>query len=100
MTCTKEQLFGLFATIEKDEEKIDGLKEQIKVIKSGPSGIEAEFKQFAKDYETTKDSLKNAYKYYKERENQKGSDADNDDYFTMCVMIDEELDADKADEAD
>lgn len=90
MTCTKDQLFGLFATIEKEEEKIDGLKEQIKVIKSGPQGIEAEFKQFAKDYETSKENLKNAYKYYKEKEASGGSD-DDEDYFTMCVMIDEEL---------
>ncbi len=90
MTCTKDQLFGLFATIEKDEEKIDGLKGQIDVIKKGPQGIEAEFKQFAKDYETTVPNLKNAYKYYKEK-NEGGASDDDEDYFTMCAMIDEEL---------
>lgn len=94
MTCTKDQLLGLFGAIDKDEERIRGLKDQIAVIKSGIGGEESQFKEFAKDYETTVKQLKSAYKYYKTK--QEGGEAEDEDYFTMCVMIDEEF----ADDAD
>lgn len=89
MTCTKDQLLGLFSAIDADEEKIRALKDQIAVIKSGIGGEESQFKEFAKDYETTPKQLKLAYKYYKTK--QEGGEAEDEDYFTMCVMIDEEF---------
>ena len=58
MTCSKNDLIGLFNTLEKDEEKIDALNEQIKVIKNGPQGINAEIKAFAKNYEANEKDVK------------------------------------------
>lgn len=89
MTCTKEQLEGFLATLEKEYDKIDGLKEQIKVIQKGPQGIDAEIKQFSKDYEIEPSEVKEIYKYYAKR--QQGQDAMSDDYYTACVWIDEAL---------
>jgi len=90
MTCSKEDLIGLFNTLEKDEEKIDALNEQIKVIKNGPQGINAEIKGFAKTFEANEKDVKEAYKYYKKKRDS-GDTSDSDDFFTLCVFIDEEL---------
>jgi predicted nucleic acid-binding Zn-ribbon protein len=65
MTCSKNDLIGLFNTLEKDEEKIDALNEQIKVIKNGPQGINAEIKAFAKTYEANEKDVKVLNKPYK-----------------------------------
>lgn len=90
MTCSKNDLIGLFNTLEKDEEKIDALNEQIKVIKNGPQGINAEIKAFAKNFEANEKDVKEAYKYYKKRRDS-GDSSDSEDFFTLCVFIDEEL---------
>ena len=66
MTCSKDDLIGLFSTLEKDEDKIDALNEQIKVIKNGPQGINAEIKEFAKKYEANERDVKEAYKLARE----------------------------------
>ena len=90
MTCSKDDLIGLFSTLEKDEDKIDALNEQIKVIKNGPQGINAEIKELAKKYEANERDVKEAYKYYKKRRDSVDS-SDSEDFFTLCVFIDEEL---------
>lgn len=90
MTCSKDDLIGLFSTLEKDEDKIDALNEQIKVIKNGPQGINAEIKEFAKKYEANERDVKEAYKYYKKRRDSSDG-SDSEDFFTLCVFIDEEL---------
>lgn len=90
MTCSKDDLIGLFNTLEKDEDKIDALNEQIKVIRNGPQGINAEIKSFAKKYEADEQDVKEAYKYYKKRRDS-GDGSDSEDFFTLCVYIDEEL---------
>lgn len=90
MTCSKNDLMGLFATLEQDEDKIDGLNEQIKVIKNGPQGMNAEIKAFAKNFEANEKDIKEAYKYYKKKRDS-GDTSDSEDFFTLCIFIDEEL---------
>ncbi len=94
MTCTKNDLIGLFTSLEKDEDKINALNEQIKVIKNGPQGMNAEIKKFAKDYETSEQDVKDAYKYYKKKRDS-AKDTDSEDFFTLCIFIDEELGEDE-----
>lgn len=89
MTCTKDQLFGLFESLDTDEEKIKGLKDQIEVIKSGIGGMESQYKEFSKDYEVPVADLKKAYKYYKAKRD--GGSVESEDYYTICVMVDQEF---------
>jgi len=90
MTCNKNDLMALFGALEKDEDKIDALNEQIKVIKNGPQGITAQIKAFAKNFEAEEKDVKEAYSYYKKKRDS-GDTSGSDDFFTLCIFIDEEL---------
>lgn len=78
-----EELQGLFEALDDNEDKIDTHKETIKMIKADSS---EQLKTFSADKEVSVSDLKDAYKYYRKRT--KDGEAVNEDYFTLCAMID------------
>ena len=79
------ELVGLFSSIEDNDERISGLKEQIKVINKDSA---ERIKSFAEQMELEPSDVKDAYKYYKKVVS---SGEDGDDYFTLCSAVDTAL---------
>lgn len=78
-----EELQGLFEALDDNEDKIDTHKETIKMIKADST---EQIKTFSSEKEVSATDLKDAYKYYRKRT--KDGEAVNEDYFTLCAMID------------
>lgn len=87
------ELVGLFSSIEENDERVSGLKEQIKVINKDSS---ERIKSFAEQMELEPSDVKDAYKYYKKVT---ASGDNGDDYFTLCSAVDTAL-AHEAEEAE
>lgn len=85
-----EELLGLFESIDDNNEKIDTHKETIKMINADSA---EQFKTFASEKEMKVQDLKDAYKYYQKRHND--GEAANEDYFTLCALIDTATDTDE-----
>lgn len=81
--CSSQEILGLFEALDDNEEKIDTHKETIKMIKADST---EQLKTFSQEKEVSVTDLKDAYKYYRKRV--KDGEAVNEDYFTLCAMID------------
>lgn len=81
--CSSQEILGLFEALDDNEDKIDTHKETIKMIKADST---EQLKTFSQDKEVSVTDLKDAYKYYRKRV--KDGEAVNEDYFTLCAMID------------
>ena len=81
--CNSQEILGLFEALDDNEDKIDTHKETIKMIKADST---EQLKTFSQDKEVSVTDLKDAYKYYRKRV--KDGEAVNEDYFTLCAMID------------
>lgn len=82
--CTQQELVGLFESIIDNDEKIADKKSAIKMITADSA---QQFKEFGKEKEVKPSDLKKAYKYYKEKK-ETGADGSDDDFFTLCAMVD------------
>lgn len=83
VNCEAEELLGLFEALDDNQDKVDMHKETIKMINKDTSD---QIKTFAEEKEMSPSDLKEAYKYYQKR-CKKGEDV-NDDFFTLCALID------------
>lgn len=81
--CSSQEILGLFEALDDNEDKIDTHKETIKMIRADST---EQLKTFSQDKEVSVTDLKDAYKYYRKRV--KDGEAVNEDYFTLCAMID------------
>jgi siroheme synthase (precorrin-2 oxidase/ferrochelatase) len=81
--CSSQEILGLFEALDDNEDKIDTHKETIKMIKADST---EQLKTFSQEKEVSVTDLKDAYKYYRKRV--KDGEAVNEDYFTLCAMID------------
>ena len=81
--CSSQEILGLFEALDDNEDKIDTHKETIKMIKADSA---EQLKTFSQKKEVSVTDLKDAYKYYRKRV--KDGEAVNEDYFTLCAMID------------
>ena len=85
-----EAIIGLFESIADNDEKISSQKGTIKMIQADSN---EQFKEFAKENGISVKSLKQGYKYYKSK--CEGTDeVSNDDFLTICAMIDLALEKD------
>lgn len=91
----KDELLGLFEAIDDNNDKINTHKETIKMLNTDSS---EQFKTFAAEKEMKVQDLKDAYKYYQKR-HKKGEEA-NEDFFTLCALIDVATDTDEEDESE
>ena len=80
---TTEELLGLFEALEQNDDKIDQLKEQIKVIKYDSKG---QIKEFAKGKDVKPADLEGAWKYFKSQK--KNLDSGESDYMELCALVD------------
>lgn len=83
LDCNKDELVGLFESLDDNKDKVDMHKETIKMINKDTND---QIATFAKDKEVAPADVKAAYKYYIKR-HESGEEA-NDDYFTLCALID------------
>lgn len=83
VSFNREELMGLFENLDDNKDKADMLKEQIKMVNKDSTD---QIKAFAQDREVSPQDLKDAYKYYVKR--QREGEEVNEDYFTLCALID------------
>lgn len=77
------ELVGLYEAIYDNDLKIQSHKDTCKEIAAETKGL---IQEFAKEKEIAEKNIRAAYKYYKEQVIE-GEDG-NDDYFTLCALVD------------
>ena len=80
-----QELIGLYESIDDNEEKKSGLKEQIKMV---DADSKEKYETFAKEKEADITNLKDGYKHYKKVH----SDGEaSDELYTIMAKVDEGL---------
>ena len=87
MELNKDQLIGLYENVYDYEDQAKALKSQAKVILDRKK---EELEEFAKDVGTEKKNIMRGYQHYKELRSGT-SDADDEDFYTVLVAIDQEF---------
>lgn len=91
------QVIGMFESVFEQEDKINALKGQIKMITADNN---EQFKEFASSIETKPAQLKKAYKHWKEVQASDNPEQESDDFFTLAALIDIALQKEKDEEED
>ena len=89
------ELMGLFEALDENEDKIDTHKETIKMLKAD---TKAQIKAFAESKEAKIEDINDSYKYYQKRHHK--GEAANEDFFTLCALIDNATEAENEDESE